>query len=180
MRHFLKKHHARIKEIGFGLFLYESFNFVYDWLFYPFALVTWGLVNGGAILVAGSLIQCGFLFWLYDRMRVDWLGAHALRELEAKEKKTRLEHALVWIGRKKETWWEKALSPLVFIALTLPIDPLIVAVHFRKRHFGGLTLHDWFILLAAVVVANAWWLFKIGILVQFFKIIGEQFIAVFS
>lgn len=175
MKHFIKKHRARIQEIGLGLFLYESFNFLYDWIFYPFALVTWGVVHGGIILVAGSLIQCAFLFWLYEKMRIDWLGAHALRELEAKEDKTRLEHALVWVGKEKKTLWEKMLSPLIFIALTLPIDPLIVAVHYRKRHFGGMTTRDWLVLLAAVFVANAWWLIKIEILVQFIQIIIHQF-----
>jgi hypothetical protein len=35
---FIRKHHRKIQEIGTGIFLYEAFNFVYDFLFYPFAL----------------------------------------------------------------------------------------------------------------------------------------------
>ena len=175
MHAFLKKHHARIQEIGIGLFIYECFNFVYDWLFYPFALVYWGVVHGGIVLVLGSLIQCSLFFWLYDRMKIDWLGAHALRQLEMKEKKNRLEHLAVWVGKEKKTWWEKLLNPIVFIALTLPIDPLIVAIHYRKRHFGGISARDWWVLLASVLVANAWWLIKIEILIEFGKIIVEQF-----
>jgi hypothetical protein len=175
MRRFIHKHRERLQEIGIGFFLYETFNFFYDWLFYPFALVYWGVVHGGIVLFAGSLIQCALMFWLYDRMRVDWLGANALRQLETKEHKNRLEHLAVWLGKEKKSLWERLLSPIVFIALTLPIDPLIVAIHYRKKHFTGITARDWFILLSAVLVANAWWLLKIEILVQFFKQILHQF-----
>lgn len=177
MRAWLGKHHKRIKEIGVGLFLYEVFNFVYDWLFYPFALVYWGVGRGGLVLVGGSLVQCAFMFWLYEKMRVDWLGAHALRELQDKENKNRFEHVAVWLGKEKRTWWEKLLSPIVFIGLTLPIDPLIVAIHYRKKHFGGLTGRDWFILLSAVFAANAWWLIKIEVLIVFAKEIAHQITA---
>ncbi len=126
------------------------------------------------MLIGGSLVQCATMFWLYDRMKIDWLGAHALRELEEKENKNRFEHMAVWIGKEKHTLWEKLLSPFVFIALTLPIDPLIVAIHYRKKHFGGITARDWFILISAVVVANAWWLLKIEILIVFVKEIVHQ------
>jgi hypothetical protein len=163
------RYEKHIKEIGTGLFLYEVFNFIYDWLFYPYALIYWGFEKGSLILVCGSLIQCALMFWLYDHLQVDWVGANALRELEKVEKKTRLEHALTWIGKKKNKKWEKILSPLVFIALTLPIDPLIVALHYRKKHFSGVTAHDWFILISAVVVANIWWLVKIGSIIVFAK-----------
>lgn len=166
MRRLVHRHRKRVQEIGLGLTLYESFNFLYDWLAYPLALAYFGLEKGALILVAGSLIQCAFMFWLYDRMRIDWLGAHALRELEAKENKNRFEHAAVWLARDKHTAWEKLITPIVFIALTLPIDPLIVALHYRKKHFHGVTMRDWGILLSAVLAANLWWLVKVGLVVE--------------
>jgi len=169
MRRALNLQKKRLQEVGLGLFLYESFNFVYDWLFYPFAIAFWGLGKGALILVSGSFIQCALMFWLYDYMRVDWLGAHALRELEAKENKNRFEHMAVWLGREKRTLWEKLLTPFVFVTLTLPIDPLIVALHYRRKHFSGVTLTDWGILISAVVAANIWWLIKIGLIVEFLK-----------
>jgi hypothetical protein len=173
----LKKHHRKIQEIGMGLFIYEVFNFVYDWLFYPFAIAYWGLLIGGIIVVTGSLVGCGILFWLYDYMRVDWLGAHALRELEDKENKSNLEKLITWIGKKKVTFWEKALSPLVFVTLTFPIDPLIVAIHYRRHHFKGIGWKDWGILLAAVAAANAWWLLKVGLIVEGVKFLWHTFIV---
>jgi hypothetical protein len=166
-----KRHHKKIREIGTGLFLYESFNFVYDFLFYPFAIAYWGLALGGAIVVIGSLVQNSIMFWLYDYMSVDWLGAHALRQLDDKENKSSVEKLITWIGKKKVTFWEKLFSPVVFVGLTLPIDPLIVAIHYRKEHFKGVAWRDWGILFGAVFAANAWWLVKIGIIVESFKLI---------
>jgi hypothetical protein len=102
-------------------------------------------------------------------MRVDWLGAHALRELDDKENKTHIEKLATWIGRKKITLWEKLLSPIVFVVLLLPIDPVIVAIHYRKNHFGGLTWRDWNILFWANLIANAWWLLKISLVIEAIK-----------
>ncbi len=164
-----RRHHSKLHEIGIGLALYESFNFLYDWLFYPFALAYWGLALGGTIVVLGSLLVCVVLFWYYDCLKIDWLGAHALRELDAEVNKNRFEKIATWIGKDKKTHWERLLSPVVFVFLTLPVDPLIVAIHYRKQHFGGVTRRDWGILLAAVLAANAWWLIKIEIVIEAVK-----------
>lgn len=166
---FLRKHHRKIQEIGTGLFLWEGFNFVYDFIFYPFALAYWGLINGGIIAVGIVTIINAFVFWLYEYMRVDWLGAHALRELDDKEEKSDTEKLITWIGKKKDSVWEKILSPIMFIGLLIPIDPVIVAVHYRRQHFKGLVWRDWGLFFAANAVANAWWLIKVGVIVGGFK-----------
>ncbi len=166
MTHWVTKHHRKIREIGVGLFVYETFNFVYDFVFYPFAIAYWGIVDGGAIAAGLTFPINAAVFWLYEYMRVDWLGAHALRELEDKENKSNIEKLAAWIGKKKVTLWEKLVSPIVFVTLLLPLDPVIVAIHYRKEHFGGLTWRDWGIFFVATAIANAWWLVKIGIVVE--------------
>lgn len=163
---FLLKHHRRIQEIGTGLFLYEAFNFFYDFIFYPFALAYWGIENGGIIVIVSSLLINAFVFWLYEYMRIDWLGAHALRQLENEENKSNIQKLITWIGRKKVGLLEKLLSPVIFTGLLLPIDPVIVAIHYQRQHFNGLVWRDWGILIIATLVANAWWLIKIGIVVE--------------
>lgn len=163
---FFRRHYRKIQEISTGLFIYEGANFVYDFLFYPFALAYWGLINGGFIVVAGSLVMNIFVFWLYEYMRIDWLGAHALRELENEENKSRFHKLATWIGKKKESTWEKLMSLIVFTALLLPIDPVIVAIHYQRQHFKGLGWRDWNLLVIATLVANAWWLIKVGAVVE--------------
>src|SRR6185437_10806775 len=115
MIHWVRRHHRKIREIGTGLFLYESFNFVYDFIFYPFAIAYWGIVQGGAIAAFLTFPINAAVFFSYELLRVDWLGAHALRELEDKENKSNIEKLATWIGKKKVGFWEKLISPLVFI-----------------------------------------------------------------
>ena len=172
---FLKRHHRRIMEIGAGLVLYEGFNFVFDFLFYPFAIAYWGILKGGYITFMCSLVINIAVFWLYEFMRVDWLGAHALRELEDKENKSNFEKLATWFAKEKVRWWEKLLSPIVFITLLLPIDPVIVAIHYQKKHFQGIGWRDWGILFLATAIANAWWLVKISLVVEGLKFVWEKF-----
>ncbi|MES2225724.1 MAG: hypothetical protein V4480_02845 [Patescibacteria group bacterium] len=176
MTHWFQAHKRKIQEIGAGLFIWESWNFLYDWLFYPFAIAYWGVVAGGILVTVISVIVNGFVFWLYEYMRVDWLGAHALRELEDKENKSNIEKLATWLGKQKTTLREKILSPIVFIGLTLPIDPLIVAIHYRKNHFRGLGTRDWLLLIGATLAANAWWLLKIGLIVEAAKFLWLHFL----
>jgi hypothetical protein len=166
MLHFLRKHHKKITEVSTGIVLYEIFDFFYNFVFYPIVLAYWGFSDGAVIAVATSLAINIFVFWLYEYMRVDWLGAHALRELEREENKSSIAKLMTWVGKKKEHWWEKALNPIVFIALLLPIDPVIVAIHYRREHFNGLKLRDWQILILATLIANAWWLLKVELVIQ--------------
>ena len=163
---FFRRHHRRIQEIGTGIFLWEGFTFIYDFIFYPFALAYWGLVKGGVIAVGFTFVINAFVFWLYEYMRVDWLGAHALRELEQEENRSNFAKLATWIGKKKETLWEKLVGHATFIALLLPIDPVIVAIHYQRQHFKGLGWRAWGVLFLATAVANAWWLIKIGAIVE--------------
>jgi hypothetical protein len=163
----VRKHHRKIREIGTGIFIWESFNFVFDFIFYPFALVYWRLFWGGITAVTLSFISNAFVFWLYEYMAVDWLGAHALRELEDEENKSALAKLMTWFGKKKTTIWEKILSPIVFVGLLLPIDPVIIAIHYRRQHYKGVGWRVWGIFFVATAVANGWWLLKVGLVVEF-------------
>lgn len=166
LRSSILRHRRRIQEIGVGIFLYEGFNNLFDFVFYPFALTFWGLALGGTIATIAALVINAFVFWLYEYMRIDWLGAHALRQLEQEENKSSIAKLMTWVGKKKVHWWEKVLNPIVFTALLLPIDPVIVAIHYRREHFKGLFLRDWGILILATLVANLWWILKIELVIQ--------------
>ncbi len=159
-------HIKKLRDIGIGLVVYEAMNYVFDFIFYPFALTFWGLQDGAAVAIVISLAANVCFFWLYEYMRVDWLGAHALRELEREENKSSIAKLMTWVGKKKDHWWEKILSPVVFITLLLPIDPVIVAIHYRREHFNGLKGRDWGILVLATLIANAWWILKVELVIQ--------------
>lgn len=171
------RHKERIKMMGTGMFLYACYNYVFDYPVYIFLTSYWGIIVGGLIAFAISLVQNVGMFWAYDRMKIDWLGAYALRELETKENKNKFERLAVWVGKSDKTWWERVLTFVAFVLLLVRIDPLIVAVHFRQQHFNGLKMKEWVMLVAAVVIGNAWWLAQIGILVEVFKFLWAQAVS---
>lgn len=177
MSSLLATHHTKIRDISIGLTVYETFNAVFDLMFYPVALAALGIARGALIATGISLVVNIIIFWLYDRLRVDWLGAHALRQLEHEENKSNIEHLLTWLGKKKVTWYEKVASPIVFIGLTLPIDPVIVAIHYRRQHFKGVTVRDWMLLLGATLAANIWWTLKLGVVISAIEIVWHLLFA---
>lgn len=169
------KNKRQIAEIGIGLSIYEFFNFLYDMIAYPLALAYFGLAKGAALMWTGSLVSCAFLFWLYERQKIDWLGAKMVQDLDQGNKKNRVTRLLTWIGREKKTRKEKVLNVLAFVLLNSWIDPLIVAVHFRTEHFNGIKSKDWGILFGAVFAANFWWTLKSGLLVTAAKWLWTRF-----
>jgi hypothetical protein len=176
---FLKHHHRKIQEIATGLAIFEACNFVSDFIWYPFAMTYWGVFWGGAIAFVTVSIYNTIVFVLYEYMAVDWLGAHALREIDKEENRSALVRFMTWLGRAKTTWWEKALSPIVFIILTLPIDPVIVAIHHRREHFRGISARDWWIFLAANTAANLWWILKVGLVLEAVMWVWRHAVVVF-
>ncbi len=165
LRDWAQRHRRQLARVSAGLALYEAFNLGYDFVLYPATMLWLGVLWGAILMAAGSLASCAVLFWLYDRQKIDWLGAHAIGQIKHKDVKNRLEHWLAWISSPKHTWRERTIHGGVFILLNSYIDPLIVAVHCRQRHFTGLQWRDWRILLGAVTAANCWWIAKCGLLV---------------
>lgn len=158
----LVRHKERIKTMGIGLTVYLSLTFAFDWGFYLYAFSQLGVVNGGMFAVGLSFIINALVFWAYDHMKIDWLGAYLLRELQVKANKNRFERLAVWIGKVNKTWWELILTMVAFVLVLARVDPVIVAVHFQQAHFKGLGIRDWAILLIATAVGNTWWLIQIG------------------
>jgi hypothetical protein len=159
------RHKRRIQEVGLGLILFEAFNRAYNYGFYSWAQHHFGFVMGSEMATGLSVVVNALVYWAYDHMKIDWLGAEVLRQLEDKENKTRLERLAVWIGKADKTVWEKLLTTVVFVGLLYEVDPVIVAVHFQRQHFKGLTFRDWAILTIATLVANAWWAPQVGVVV---------------
>jgi hypothetical protein len=143
------------------LVVYECFNYTYDYLFYGYMVFTYGIA-GGAIAATGSLVQNLSMFWLYDRMGVDWMSAQELRDLEERGDLKWYERLFVWFGKRKSKLWEHTLEPIVYVLALSRLDPLLVAVHFKKSHFTGLRVGDWLNVTTAVLIANFWWLLQIG------------------
>jgi len=154
----LARHKKRVAEVGIGFIVLETVNQLYDFFFFPFALAYWGPVKGALIVTGGAFLMNAFVYFLYDYMKVDWMLAYAARELSEKENKNSYEKFFTWIHAKKRTWREKILVPFIFVGLNYVVDPVIVAVHYRRSHFKGISFRDWGMLFLSTGSACALWL----------------------
>ncbi len=162
IRRWLKKSQAKILAIGWRLVLYETYNQLYDKVLYTWAMLYFGVTQGWLLMAAGSLVQCAYMFWRYDRVGVDWLFAKSVRDYETRESLTWFEKTVSRISQSRKGLW----GLLAFVLANISLDPLIVAVHFKDSHFKGVTRRDWFVLVASVLIGNLYWGIRIGILVK--------------
>jgi len=174
-KNWLSRHKADLLQFGWPFALFEGFNWVFDKGFFPFALWYFGPFWGAIIPSATAIGINAFVFWLYDYMQVDWLKAHALRELADKENKTNLEKLLTWHMTPRTTLRERIIGEIRFALLLIPVDPTIVAIYYRANHFKGVSRRDWLVLIKATVVACVIWLAIVEPIVFVVKIAWHAF-----
>ena len=151
----IRQHRRRVAEIGFGHTAYALFNWQFDNVLYVYAVYRLGLLIGGALMTLLSLVQCAFLLVLYERMRIDWVGAGPLTAGH---------------GSRGPAWWRRLLSWaadrgkfVVFLALCVFQDPFITTAYFRGGRFDGLKRRDWHLFFASVLVSNGYWTLRSGV-----------------
>ncbi len=171
----LKKSQERILAIGWRLALFEAFNWVFNNPIYFWAMspLGYGLVTGWLIMSTISLVMNAGFFWRYDRNGIDWLFANAARKWEegTQESSGRFRRLIVKISKSRDGY----TGILTFILASISIDPVIVAVHYRKSHFSGISVRDWSILVASTAIGNLWWGARIGLFVEILKLAVRHF-----
>ncbi len=148
----------RIGILAIGLSANAAMAWGYDFVVYPYLLVTYGLW-GWVYAVLGSIGLCVLTLWFYDLTRQDWLGVEALklvRDTPARGRIRRWFHTLASRG-----------DMAAFFLLSLRYDPFITTIYMRRGSGNyAMSARDWKVFWASVAVANGWW----GIVV--FGVIG--------
>lgn len=153
----LRRHRRRLAEIGAGHAIYATFNWLFDNVLYVYVIYRLGLVTGGAVMTFLSLIQCGATLVIYERMRIDWVGAGTLAELQ------HLPNPAWW--QRIILWAQERGSAVIFLALCIFQDAFITTAYFRQGRFDGLRGKVWHIFLASVLVSNVYWTLRSGVVV---------------
>lgn len=149
-------HGSRIAEVGFGHALYAAFNWFFDNVLYVFVVYQLGWLRGGALMTLLSMFQCGASLMLYERMRIDWVGAGSIARLSGLPAPTWWQRTLIWADRQGTVF--------IFVALCVLQDPFITTAYFRGGQFDGLRRRDWQLFLASVLVSNGYWTLRSGTL----------------
>lgn len=129
-------------------------NFVmvygYDFVVYPYLLLTFGLVQGWIYAVIGSLLLCLGTLWFYDITKQDWLGIETIKLLRDEEPVGRARKFFYHLMNKGDMF--------AFIFLCLKYDPFIVTVYMRRGSSNhAMTRRDWKVFWASMLVSNLWW-----------------------
>ena len=140
----------RWSQVGLGHATYAGFNWCFDHVLYVLVVYHYGMFHGGALMTALSCLQCAATLVIYQRMRIDWVGAGLLAQLGAKPNPSRIERLLLPMSRWSPT--------AVFVALCLLQDPFIATAYRRAGRFGALTRRDWQHFLVAVLISNLYWI----------------------
>ena len=157
-----------LARIGIGHGIYGVFNWFCDHILYVFVVYQLGLVIGGGLMTAFSLTQCLITLLVYERMRVDWVGAGALAQIRI-GRPTRWRQALNWITRQNNV--------VAFLSLSFFQDPFITTAYFRCGRFDGLKTRDWRIFLSSVLLGNLYWTLRAGFLAKLISMARSAWIT---
>jgi len=155
----------RLAQIGIGHSLYAAFCWLFDHVLYVYVVYTLGKLLGGAIMTAASLLICIATLVIYERMKIDWVGAGLLNEMAAKQRRSPVDRLLIWATRQNNV--------VVFLILCALSDPFITTAYLRGGAFDGLRKRDWQIFCASVLVSNLYWIFVADL-------IGHAIVAIWT
>ncbi|MBI2801849.1 MAG: hypothetical protein HYX63_16495 [Gammaproteobacteria bacterium] len=141
----------RLAHVGVGHTLYAGFNWLFDHVIYVYVVYQFGMLRGGLLMTALSFAQCAGTLVLYQRMRIDWVGAGLLAEIRLKPRPNPFERFLLWADARH--------SLAIFTLLCIVQDPFITTAYFKRGQFDVITRGDWGRFILSVIVANFYWVF---------------------
>ncbi len=151
----LARRRRRLAEVGAGHAAYAIFNWQFDNVVYVYAIYRLGLVAGGAIMTVFSMLQCALLMVIYERMRIDWVGAGSIARFSGVPSPSWWQRIIIWTTQRGKVF--------VFFVLCIFQDPFITTAYFRGGRFGGMQAQDWRLFFASVVVSNGYWTLRSGV-----------------
>lgn len=151
----IRRNRARLAEVGTGHALYATFNWFFDNVLYVYVIYRLGLLVGGAIMTFLSLVGCAAKLLLYERMRIDWVGAGSLARLSCIPNPSWWQRIISWATRRG--------AAVIFLALCVLQDPFITTAYFRQGRFDGFRARDWQIFFGSVLVSNFYWTLRSGV-----------------
>ena|SRR3989344_478409 len=140
----------RIGILVLGLTTNIAMVYGYDFIVYPYLMVTYGLFLGWLYAVIGSTVLCLGCLWFYDLTKQDWLGIEAIKLIRDEPATGRVRRFFQDIADRGDM--------LAFFFLSLKYDPFITTVYMRRGSGNHImTARDWKIFWSGIVVSNAWW-----------------------
>ena len=142
---------ARVAELTLGISAKNIISYSFDYLLYPFVIYRLGIIKGGIVMMALSLLACVILLRFYDWSKRDWLGIETIKGMKDYQGDSKLGRFTAWILRRSDS--------VVFLFLTIKEDPFITLVYMRhgSHKYNGMSPRDWRIFLSSIAISNIYW-----------------------
>jgi hypothetical protein len=172
---FLSGDWRRVLQVVGGWSLYQSFGWIYDYLFWGFMVLCLGELWGSVICSVGAFVINFFLLRWYQKRGNDWLGVnilenikdrgHVLAEKLCNHQKWYVKWTSYPLAKLFQLilWCLKRNDFLAFLILSIWQDSFVTTNFLRHGRFGELEKKDYFILIASTIVSVISW--SIGVIV---------------
>ena len=140
----------RLVDLAAGLLVWNVLDYAFDYVLYPLVLWKLGLLRGGLLMSALSLLFCLALLRIYNRLGRDWLGIEFVRNQRHYQGPSRWRRCLAWLLTRGDG--------VAFVVLTLKNDPFITTAYLRHSAYSRMNVRDWVIFMGSWLISNALWL----------------------
>ena len=146
----------KIKGRAFFLFVGIVFGqvsfHVFDYVLYPFVMLKYGPIKGGAMMSLLSITFSYTVLTFYDLTKKDWFGIELVKGLREYDGKKKALKFISWMLSKGQF--------ATFVILSLKFDPFTTTVYLRKgaNEFKGMDHKSWAIFVASWAVGNSVWI----------------------
>jgi hypothetical protein len=135
-----------------------AFDWVFNYILYPYVLIKLGLITGTAIMMVLSFFICWGFVRLYDWVSMNWvrdaLGFETIKEA--------VNDLSEWLERRQTVGRiaresKPAFKSVSFLYFTLIHDPMVCLILMRPRHTHMMGKDEWKIFLGSVFLSNVTW-----------------------
>jgi hypothetical protein len=141
---------VRLSIVGIGHSLYYASSFLFDNVLYVYVVYEWGMALGGLFMSMAAFSLNIVTLFVYQAMKIDWIGSGLIRELRLKDSPSRIERFLLWANDRSKL--------MIFVILNVYQDPFVATAYFKEGDFSQLTYRDVWILVASAMFSNLYWI----------------------
>lgn len=180
-------HAQKMVQVSAGWSVILAINWVFDNPVYLSVIAWKGLIIGGAIMTAASIVLNATTLGIYEwrkRNGVDHLGMDEFAAL----KKYLVSKTDLWKkyrGIKRVVFFFLGLGSKIaslflskgdvpaFLCLSVWSDPIVALAFWRRNRIGHFSLKDWLVFLASTLLANTYWSIRSFVIVLIPQIIWK-------
>ena len=159
----------KVATLGMGVAIKKSLDYGFDYLLYPFALLSLGYLWGGVSMTVASVALNLAVIRAYDWSKRDWLLLETVKEFRDNPEELKAGPTVQWILGKGNI--------AAFFILSWIEDPIIVTLYLRRggHRYDGLARRDWMIFWASTLVSNLFWILGLVSLIELIGFASRSF-----